>query len=174
MKSMFGLIVCLDLRGFSKINRQKSDEEIFNLLSLYYEWVGERVASVKGEVIKFMGDASLIVFNEEIIDEAVRLVLEMRMEGDLWLSQKGIACRHQIRMHYGVFQKGFLGVKGEKRVDIVGTTINTLFLMKVGEVAITPEVFRKLNPTTRQLFKKHTPPISYIPTSEFHSKIAHA
>ena len=34
--------------------------------------------------------------------------------------------------------------------------------IEAGHLAITPALFRKLSPAARQLFKKHTPPISYI------------
>ena len=34
--------------------------------------------------------------------------------------------------------------------------------------AMTPEAFRKLGPETRKLFKKHTPPVVYIPIEQPH------
>ena len=33
---------------------------------------------------------------------------------------------------------------------------------------LTPQAFRQLNPDTRKLFKKHTPPVTYIPLEELH------
>jgi hypothetical protein len=43
-----------------------------------------------------------------------------------------------------------------------------MFLLKTQGFAITPEVFRKLTPETRKLFKKHTPPVTYIPIGHPH------
>jgi hypothetical protein len=35
-------------------------------------------------------------------------------------------------------------------------------------MALSPQAFRKLEPETRKLFKKHTPPVTYIPVEERH------
>jgi hypothetical protein len=63
---------------------------------------------------------------------------------------------------------GPLGTRDDKKTDVLGSTVNTLFLLKVSGFALTPEAFRKLTPETRKLFKKHTPPVFYIPTTQLH------
>jgi hypothetical protein len=47
-------------------------------------------------------------------------------------------------------------------------TVNIAATLKSNDLAITPQLFRRLNPDTRKLFKKHTPPITYIPVNESH------
>jgi hypothetical protein len=51
---------------------------------------------------------------------------------------------------------------GEEIVDVYGKTVNVAAALPSSGLAITPAVFRSLQAETRKLFKKHTPPISYI------------
>jgi len=145
-----------------------SDEEIFRFLDSYYEFVGDTVASGKGRVVKFMGDASFMVFPETHADDGVRTLLTLHDEGNKLLAKLGFGCRHHIRAHFGPAWHGELGARGEKRFDVVGSTVNTMFLLKTSVFAITPEAFRKLNGETRKLFKKHSLPVAYIPMSHPH------
>jgi hypothetical protein len=61
-----------------------------------------------------------------------------------------------------------LGVRGDKRPDILGETVNACFLLKGRGVVLSPQAFRALGPALRRLFKKHTPPVTYIPATEPH------
>ena len=61
-----------------------------------------------------------------------------------------------------------MGPRGDKRLDIYGETVNIAATMNSNGLAISPQAFRKLEPATRKLLKKHTPPITYIPTDEKH------
>lgn len=168
MATVQALVACSDLTGFAKLTSKLSEEELFQFLSDYYEFVGDTIASSSGKVIKFMGDAALMLFPEQQSDAGIRVLLKLQQSGDEFLSSRGASCRHHIRAHFGPVQVGELGTRDDKRIDVIGSTVNTLFLLKTSEFAMTPEAFRKLQPETRTLFKKHTPPITYIPTSQPH------
>ncbi|MEO6847649.1 MAG: adenylate/guanylate cyclase domain-containing protein [Chthoniobacterales bacterium] len=168
MKSVPALVACSDLTGFAKLTVKLSDGKIFDFLSEYYEFVGEIIASANGRVIKFMGDASLLLFPEGSVDSGVRVLLALQKKGDNFLAERNISCRHHIRAHFGMVCHGDLGAQSDKRPDVIGSTVNTLFLLKSSGFTMTPEVFRKLNPETRSFFKKHTPPVTYIPLEQSH------
>jgi class 3 adenylate cyclase len=168
MTTIQTLVACSDLTGYAKLTGKLSEEEIFYFLSDYYEFVGDAIAPSEGRVIKFMGDAALMTFPEAQVDSGVMSLLALQGEGDKFLSARGISCRHHIRAHFGSIQQGELGTRTDKRLDIIGSTVNTMFLLRASEFAITPEAFRKLKPETRKVFKKHTPPVTYIPLSLSH------
>jgi class 3 adenylate cyclase len=168
MQLIHCLIACSDLTGYAKLAQAKPEEELFQLLSDYYEFVGDTIAPAKGTVIKFMGDAALMAFPEASADSGVRALLALHTEGDRYLSSRGIPCRHHIRAHFGAVRLGLLGTRTEKRLDILGSEVNTLFLLKAPGFALTAEAFRKLGKETRTHFKKHTPPITYIPVHQPH------
>ncbi len=55
-----------------------------------------------------------------------------------------------------------VGSPGEEIIDVYDKTVNVSAPLPSSGLAITPAVFRSLQAETRKLFKKHTPPISYI------------
>jgi class 3 adenylate cyclase len=84
------------------------------------------------------------------------------------MESRGIPCRHRIKAHFGAAVCGPIGTKTEKRFDVYGQSVNTAATLKSNGMAISPQVFRKLDPETRKLFKKHTLPVTYIPVEESH------
>jgi class 3 adenylate cyclase len=168
MAAIQALVAFSDLTGYAKVAAQLSDEEVFRFLSDYYEFVGDAVSPAGGQVIKFMGDGALVLFPEANADAGVRALLAFQEAGDRFVSGRGFTCRHQIRVHFGLVQEGLLGTRGDKRTDIIGSAVNAMFLLKRSDFAITPEAFRRLKPETRTLFKKHTPPVTYIPVHHLH------
>lgn len=168
MKSVSALLACSDLTGYAKLSRSKSEEDVFRLLSGYYEFVGDTIAPAGGRVIKFMGDAALMLFPEGSADAGIVALLSLQTEGDRYLAELGVPCRHHIRAHFGSVLAGELGTRDNKRTDVLGSAVNTLFLLKSTGFAMTPEAFRKLGQATRSRFKKHTPPVTYIPLDQSH------
>jgi len=63
---------------------------------------------------------------------------------------------------------GLIGAHGNKQPDVYGETVNTAATMQSNGIAVSPQVFRLLSPAARKLFKKHTPPVTYIPVNEPH------
>ena len=87
MNTVRGLVAFSDLIGYAKFNAEKPDDEVFRLLSDYYEFVGDGLKPAAGEVIKFMGDGVLMFFPEMAVDSAVRALLELQTEGDRFLTR---------------------------------------------------------------------------------------
>ena len=168
MKAVSGLIACSDLTGFTKLAQSRPEEETFRFLSEYYEFVGDKITPANGTVIKFMGDAALMLFSESSVDRGMMALLALYTEGDRYLADQGVSCRHHIRAHFGAVLMGELGTRTEKRRDILGSEVNAMFLLKTTGFTITTAAFRKLSKETRVHFKKHTPPITYIPTEQPH------
>ncbi len=71
-------------------------------------------------------------------------------------------------MHTGTVIAGPLGARGDKRFDVIGDTVNVAARLQTRSFAMSAEVFRLLSPEARKSFKKHTPPITYIPLDAAH------
>ena len=162
------LVAFFDLTGFTRFGRTHSMREGFEMLSEYYEFIGDIVEGSGGKVVKFIGDAGLIVYAEADVNRGVLALKSLQETGDAWLADRNIGSRNIIKVHFGPVYGGPLGVRGNKHFDVLGETINTAVTLKSNGFAMTPQVFRKLDPDTRKLFKKHTPPITYIPVDESH------
>ena len=139
--------------------------DFFNRVSEYCETTGDIIESAGGKVVKFLGDESMVVFEDSKVDDGVKALLKLKKGFDGFFNQES---RLRVKMHFGPITVGRLGTRAEKHFDILGDTINYATRVVSHGFAMTPEVFRKLKPATRKLFKKHTPPVRYIPVEESH------
>jgi class 3 adenylate cyclase len=162
------LVAFSDLAGFARLHEQMDDSALFKAMDAYFEFVGDTVACAEGRVVKCIGDAALIVFPEERVDDGIRALKTLKEKGDRWLLERQLPCRHTIKAHFGPVAAGPLGPKGDKRFDILGETVNTAARIPSQGFAMSAQVFRKLKPETRKGFKKHTPPVTYIPLEQRH------
>ena len=162
------VVAFFDLTRFASFVNTLSPQDCFKFISDYYEFVGDVLERDEGLVVKFIGDAGLVVYPAENADNAVVSLKRLKDEGDAWLRDRGADCRHVVKAHVGPVMCGAVGTRSQKRFDVFGTTVNTAALLKSNGFAMTPQLFRKLSSKTRTLFKKHTPPITYIPTEERH------
>ena len=162
------LVAFFDLTQFTRFSKSRSDRDVVELLSDYYEFTGDVIEGSGGKVVSFMGDAGLVVFPEAEVNPGVRALKELKDVGDAWLEDRKAPCRHVIKAHFGPVCCAWVGTRTDKRFDVFSNTVNTAAVLKSSGFAITPQVFRKLAPDARKLFKKHTPPIAYIPVEESH------
>lgn len=157
-----------DLTVFMKSTAKLPPRELFDLMSDWAAIVGDVVESSGGHVVKFMGDAAMMAWPVEKSDAAARALLELNRRVDELMEKRGYPCRMRSGAHAGPVTAGPFGTKREKRFDIYGETVMIAASVTSHGVALTAEAFRKLKPESRTLFKKHTPPVRYIPVDEKH------
>ena len=162
------LVAFFDLTRFHHYCKNHSDREVIDMLSAYYELVGDIIEEAGGTVISFIGDAGLLAFPDTLVNEGVLALKTLKETGDAWLKDYGVPSEAIIKAHFGPVQCAQLGTRTNKQLDIIGLTVNTAALLSSRGIAITPQVFRKLDTNNRKLFKKHTPPVTYIPVEEKH------
>ena len=162
------MVVFCDLTNYSKITRKVDETEVFMYLSNLYEIIGELIESSNGQIIKFIGDAVLITFDESDIDKGIIALNNLKMEIDLYNKKLKYESQLIIKAHFGQVIAGMIGTKSKKTYDIFGNTVNIAATLPSNGFTISVEAFRNLKPETRKLFKKHTPPITYIGVDEKH------
>ena len=162
------LVAFSDLSAFTRVVQGQSEGEIFALMTGYYELVGDVIAAGGGKVVKFIGDAALLVFPDDGIDAGVLALRALKERGDQFFAARDKPCRHAIKVHFGPVFCGLIGTRDDQRFDLFGHAVNIAALLPANGLALTPQVFRRLAPETRQHFKKHTPPITYIAVADSH------
>jgi len=162
------LIAFTDLAGFARAVRGLDELTLFQTMSDYFEYLGQTVEKEGGRLINCIGDAALLLFPESCADAGVKALWQLSRDGDQWLLAHGLKCCHYIKVHFGRVVTGPIGAKGAKRLDVYGHAVNVAATLQSSGLALTAQAFRKLSPQTRKLFKKHTPPITYIPIDDRH------
>jgi len=158
------LIAFVDLTRFSAQSRRLGDRDIADVMDAMYRRVGAAIAAAGGRVVKFIGDASLIVFREEDADTGVTALLDLKQDLDGYFHGLGWECRAVVKIHAGSAVAGPYGL-GDT-FDLLGNDVNTCAMLQSPGVALSVEAFRSLSPELRQRFKKHTPPVCYIRTED--------
>jgi len=162
------LVAFCDLTNYAKMSRKIDETEVFIYLSNLYEIIGDKIESSGGQVIKFIGDAALIAFDENDIDKGIVALKQLKTEIDSYNIENKIESQLIIKAHFGQVITGMIGTKNKKMYDIIGNVVNIAATLSSNGYTISVEAFRQLKPETRKLFKKHTPPITYIGVDEMH------
>lgn len=162
------VVAFFDLSAFMRYSRTQPDLTIATTLVAYYEAVGDWVEEAGGQVVKFLGDGGLLIYPAAQADVAVTGLLRLKREGGAWWAKRGVTTQNIIKANTGPVYCAPVGTRQNKQFDVFGETVNTAAILPSHGVALTPALFRKLSPNTRREFKKHTPPITYIPVAERH------
>ncbi len=160
------LIAFSDLHGYSRHASRTPDAEVAETMDALYRRIEAGVTEAGGRVIKFIGDAALMVFPEHAVDRGVIALLELKDDIEQWLATLGWKSNMVVKVHFGTVIAGNYGA--EERFDAIGFAVNTAAMLDSRSFALSAQAFRKLAPETRRRFKKHTPPITYIRTEDRH------
>ena len=110
--------------------------ELAETIDAYYEHVGAAVRTGGGRVVKFEGDAALIVFPATAVDRGVEALLALKDSVDDLMARRGWECRLIAKVHFGT-------------VDVIGKAVNVAALLDATGVTLSVEAFRKLGPDVR-------------------------
>lgn len=156
------LIVFIDLTRFAAQAQRVEEAELAETIDHYYEIVAEATDAAGGTVVKFIGDAALVVFPADGVDAGIEMLLKLKVDVDHLMTEQGWECRLHAKAHFGAVIAGPFGSMRGKRFDVLGRAVNTAAVLDSTGVALSAEAFRKLSPPLRQKFRKHTPSISYL------------
>ena len=130
------LLICFyDIRGFTRlVDATTTDVDTFQLLDEMAKEAEHRVEASGGEVVKFIGDAALIIFPEDRIDEGVRALLELKDALQQILADRGkkaevlFAPCHCItsKQHQTLDEKGYLYAAARYSVQVISSETGKL------------------------------------------------
>jgi class 3 adenylate cyclase len=160
------LVGFYDLVGYMRYAEKAEPPRLLDLMAGYFALTGRILTEAGGRLIKAMGDAGLAAFPAELVDAGVLAFQSVQRNGDEWLARQGYKTHAVVKLHLGPVAIGRVGSPGEEILDVYGMTVNIAAQLPSTGLAMTPAVFRRLAPATRQLFKKHTPQISYIDVAD--------
>ncbi len=134
-----------DILLFAKTSESMSDHQVFDMMSKFQTLVGEEIDGSGGKIVKFIGDAVLIVFPEEKAKQAIETLKSLKDRIDTWLSNQSLDCKMRIKAHVGPVVCGKLGPKTEKRFDVFGNAVNETVRLKGEEFILSASLENKIN-----------------------------
>lgn len=158
------LVSFADIKDFISIGQKLDDPlKAFALMNGMADLVKGIVSKSGGYVVKFIGDAWLMIYPDDSVDRGILGIIEMKAAVEKYLQQNGFSNKLRTTAHFGEVAVGpFAG----QALDVFGANVNTAATLEKsdrrGQLIISPQAFRKLAPSTRKLFHKHTPPVVYI------------
>ncbi len=156
------LVSFVDLSRFVMASQRLSPEALAAMLDEFYERIANTITGDGGVVVKYIGDAALIVFDDDLIDDGVSALLELKKEIDAWLKGQGLACELVVQVHFGPVVAGPFGAAGNKRFDVVGPTVNATATMTSRDFALTDQAFKKLSEELKKSFTRHPPSGTHV------------
>jgi class 3 adenylate cyclase len=159
------LLLCfVDLQGFARASELVDDTTLATLLDDYYALLGTAAHDAGGRLVKLIGDGALLVFPPARADHATRVLLQLREDVARQMAQLG--CVLTVKLHAGDVVAGLFGPPQQRSFDVIGREVNATARIATRAFALSAEAFRALSPEGRKLFKKHTPPVTYLPTDD--------
>lgn len=124
-----------DLRDFTKLTENLSSEQLLATLNAYFELVAAAVTARRGEILRFIGDAMLIVFPaacEGGIKEAARDALDSAQDAFSGLAAFNHRRRHRgepelrfgVGLHVGEVIYGNVGAPNRLDFTVMGPAVN--------------------------------------------------
>jgi class 3 adenylate cyclase len=154
------LVGFYDLTGYTRYSEKRQPLDLLKMMAGYFALTGDIIMEGGGRLIKTLGDQGLVAFFDA--DAGIAALMRVQKEGDAWVAAQGYKSNAVVQLNFGPVALGMVGARGQEILDVYGKTVNVAAVLPTRGFAMTPAAFRALKPETRKLFKKHTPPVSYI------------
>jgi class 3 adenylate cyclase len=139
------LVAFADLANYVKLTESWTNGETFTTIAEFAEIVGNLVGDAGGKVIKIIGDAALITFEDSEVVDGVEVLRSLKVEIDRWLKSRGFGSELLIRAHVGRVAVGKIGPRNDKRLDVIGRVVNETAKLKRGPFVTTSQLDEILN-----------------------------
>ena len=150
-------VLFVDIRGFTPMSENLSPEQVVDILNSYLELTTNSIFNNGGTLDKFIGDATMAVFNapfdlEDYVFKAVKTALDIVAGGDAieskFLEKYGRSVGFGVGVNCGKAVVGNIGCSFRMDYTAIGDTVNTAARLeanaKRGQVLISREVYERV------------------------------
>ncbi len=155
------VVLLLDISGTMKIATAMTPLNFAAFLDDFYRLCARQVEHAGGEVVKYLGDAALAIFDEDGTVAAVDAVHAVREDFKAVCTGHGVQADIGANLHLGDVVVGAFGPNAIR--DITGSAVYTTFRMGGGPgLRISEPVYRKLPSGARSPWKKQKAHVTYV------------
>jgi class 3 adenylate cyclase/tetratricopeptide (TPR) repeat protein len=125
----FATIFFVDLRGYTRLSQEMTEEQLDRLRQWFYELGTRRVEQYGGFVIQFAGDAIFAAFGapwafERDTESAIRALIDIRNDIRTKGDFEGFPLGMRAGADFGSVNVRLTDVQGQPRPDLFGSTVN--------------------------------------------------
>ena len=154
-------VAFFDLSRISAWADSEQDERVAGFLQRFYALAAARLEPAGGRIVKFIGDAGLVVFEPRAAEAAIGALDQLAREVRALGREVGLDTYLNVSVHVGPVLTGSFGAPGAERFDVLGKTVNIAARLGRRGLTLSPQAFRCLSAEARQRFQKITPPVTY-------------
>lgn len=154
-------VAFFDLSRMAEWTSPDEDARVASFFQAFYALAAKHLKPAGGRIVKFMGDAGLVVFPQESVEQCVFALAELAREARERALGSGLDAYLNVNVHVGPVLAGAFGPPGDERFDVIGKTVNIAARLGRRGITLSQQAFRCLSPEGRQRFQKIAPPTTY-------------
>lgn len=154
-------VAFFDLSRMPEWTSPAEDARVASFLQAFYGVAAKHLKPAGGRIVKFMGDAGLVVFPEESVERVVFALSDFVREARSRALEAGLDAYLNVNVHVGPVLAGTFGPPGDERFDVIGKTVNIAARLGRRGMTLSQQAYRCLSPEGRQRFDKIAPPTTY-------------
>jgi len=137
------------------------DAHIAGFLNRFYQLAADTLGPAHGQIVKFMGDAGIVVCPEDSVEEMVFALCDFAAAARDLGRECGIDTYLNVSIHVGPVLAGNFGPKGDEHFDVIGKAVNVAARLGRRGITLSTQAFRCLSEDGRKRFDKIKRPITY-------------
>ncbi len=151
------LIILVDISSATRAMSGMTDLDVAHWLDRYYHLCDRHLGGT-GEIIKYMGDACLVLFPPDALAAAIDCLFALH--GAFVADRLAPMTDLGVNAHIGNVVVGAFGPQARR--DVIGSAVNTTFKLGGGAgMRITERVYRRMPEAMRARWQKFKPPTTY-------------
>ena len=154
-------VAFFDLSRISEWASSKEDAHVAGFFQTFYDLAAEHLEPAGARIVKFMGDAGLVVFPKDAAETAILALAAFANQARACAATFGLDTYLNVNVHVGPVITGEFGPPSCRRYDVIGKTVNIAARLGRRGLTLSPQAFRCLSPDARRRFEKNTPPVTY-------------
>jgi len=154
-------VAFFDLSRFAEWASSDEDERVAGFLQQFYVLAAQTLEPAGCRLVKFMGDAGMVVFPVDKAEDAIFALCEFSNQARQAALAVELDAHCNTSIHVGEAITGTFGPTGLERFDVLGKAVNVAARLGRRGVVLSPQAFRTLSEDARKRFQKITRPITY-------------
>jgi len=154
-------VAFFDLSRIGEWSGSEEDRHVAGFFQAFYALAAERLEPAGGRIVKFMGDAGIVVFGTDVAENAIFALCDFARDARELAGRFGLDTYLNVSVHVGPVLTGSFGPAGAKRFDVIGKTVNIAARLGRRGVVLSSQAFRCLSEAGRKRFDKIMRPITY-------------